>query len=101
MDKLSFIQIKQNRRQQKRAQKRAVTCDEVLFIFEKVLEGWPTIKIYNTLIQTNPTSYITKKNTETIATGNCKLYPSELTVEQYTYYTLLREKVYAYHSGRL
>lgn len=48
--KQSFIQMKQERRTKKRTQKRSVTGEEVIFIFEKVLEGWKTIKIYNTII---------------------------------------------------
>ena len=49
-----------------------------------------TIKIFNT----NPQSQITKKKTETISTGNCKLFETELTPERYTYYQMLRERVY-------
>ena len=69
----------------------------MIFIFEKVLEGWKTIKIYNTIIQNNPSSDADKKITETISSGNCKVYESELSKERYEYYKILREKVYEYN----
>jgi hypothetical protein len=53
-DKLEYIQKKHDRRIQKRTDKRGITGEEVIFIFEKLLEGWKTIRIYNTIIQTNP-----------------------------------------------
>jgi hypothetical protein len=90
-------QFKADKREQKRTDKRSVTGEEVIFIFEKILEGWKTIRIYNTIIQTNPTSLVDKKKVESISTGNCKVYPSELTDEKYNYYLLLREKVYEFH----
>jgi len=88
---------KQERREKKKTDKRKATAYEVLFIFEKILEGWKTIKIYNTLIQQNSSSDIDKKWVEKIATGNCKLYESELSKEQFTDYLGMREKVYLYH----
>jgi hypothetical protein len=95
--KEKFIQMKKERREKKRTDKRSITGEEVIFIFEKVLEGWKTIRIYNTIIQNNPKSFVDKKQTETIATGNCKVYPSELSNERYEYYKSLREKVYKFH----
>ena len=92
--KEDFIQMKQQRREKKRTIKRDIIAEEVIFIFEMVLEGWKTIKIYNTIIQNNPNSCIDKKKTETISTGNCKVYESELSKERFEYYTQLREKVY-------
>jgi len=89
--------MKKERREKKRCEKRSITGDEVIFIFEKVLEGWKTIRIYNTLIQNNPNSGIDKKRTESIATGNCKVYESELPKERYEYYTILRQQVYEYN----
>ena len=89
--------MKQERREKKRTVKRSIGGEEVIFIFEKVLEGWKTIRIYNTLIQKNHDSNIDKKKTESIATGNCKVYESELTKERYEYYLNLREKVYEYN----
>ena len=93
-EKKQYILLKKARRENKRTTKRDVTAEEVIFIFEKVLENWKTIKIFNTIIQTNPQSQITKKKTETISTGNCKLFETELTPERYTYYQMLRERVY-------
>ena len=92
-----FKKQKSDRREVKRTDKRSVTGEEVIFIFEKILEGWKTIRIFNTIIQSNPNSSVDKKKVETIATGNCKVYPSELSEDKYNYYLLLREKVYSFH----
>lgn len=94
--KQQFLVAKIERRTKKRTEKRAVTGEEVIFIFEKVLEKWATIKIFNTIIQTNPLSGVTKKKVEVIATGNCKVYEKELDTERFNYYLLLREQVYIF-----
>ena len=94
MDNQDYIKIKKERREKKRTTKRLATAEEVIFIFEKVLENWKTIKIFNTIIQTNPNSSINKKTVENISTGNCKVYEYELSKEKYDYYLSLREKVY-------
>lgn len=96
-----YIKKKQARREQKRTLKRDVTADEVLFIFEKVLEGWTTIRIYNKIIQNNPSSNISKKKTEVISTGNCKIYENELNKERYEYYLDLRKKVCEFYSSHI
>ena len=96
MDKNKYIKEKKERREKKRTDKRSIEAEEVIFIFEKVLEEWRTIKIFNTIIQQNPSSLVDKKKVETISTGNCKVYPSELSEERYNYYCNLREKVYSY-----
>lgn len=80
--------------------RRKATADEVLFIFEKILENWKTIRIYNTIKQTNPNSKIIKEKVETISTGNCKIFENELSPEKYQYYLELREKVYLYHKNK-
>jgi hypothetical protein len=98
--KKEFIEIKKERREKKRVTKRDIKGEEVIFIFEKVLEGWKTIKIYNTIIQNNPNSAVDKKKTETISTGNCKVYESELSKERYEYYIKLREQVYEYNKNK-
>jgi hypothetical protein len=90
--KTEFIQMKKARREKKRTDKRSITGDEVIYIFEKFIEGWTTIKIYNTIIQSNSNSLVNKK-VETIVSGNCKVYESELSTEKYKYYLELREKV--------
>lgn len=101
LHKTKFINMKKERREKKRTKKRDITAEEVIviviFIFEKVLENWKTIKIFNTIIQQNPKSLITKKKVEVIASGNCKIYVNELSVERYEYYKILRKKVYEYH----
>lgn len=92
--------IKKNeRREIKKKDKRNATGEEVIYIFEKILEGWKTIKIYNTIIQTNPNSNVTKKNVENISTGNSKVFISELTEDRYKYYEELRVKVYEFHKN--
>ena len=92
--KIKYNQIKSDRRAVKRSNKRSITGEEVIFIFEKVLEGWNTIRIFNTIIQTNPNSSADKKIVETVSTGNCKVFPAELSDEKYKYYLELRTKVY-------
>ena len=99
MNKSDYIDVKKNRREIKRSTKRTATPEEVIFIFEKILEGWKTIKIFNNIIQNNPKSLLDKKKVEKIATGNCKIFENELSKEKYAYYLTLREKVYDYHKS--
>jgi hypothetical protein len=94
MDQQQYKLIKQKRRDIKQTEKRKANANEVIYIFEKILEGWKTIRIYNTIIQENPNSNILKKNVEQISTGNCKINETELTKERYLYYTELRKQVY-------
>ena len=91
--KQKFITMKKDKRGVKRADKRSTTAEEVIFIFEKVLEGWKTIRIYNTIIQQNPASTTNKKKVEQIATGNCKIFESELPADRYAYYVELRNRM--------
>jgi hypothetical protein len=95
--KSEFIQMKKVRREKKRTDKRSITGDEVIFIFEKFIEGWTTIKIYNTIIQNDKNSAVNKKKVETIVSGNCKVYETELSDEKYKHYLELREQVYKIH----
>ncbi len=92
----SYLLKKLERRATKRMKKRDVTADEVIFIFEKVLDNWKTIRIYNTIIQNDPSSGVVKSVVEKISTGNCKVYLNELSKERYEYYLKLREQVYEY-----
>jgi ASC-1-like (ASCH) protein len=94
------IKKKAERREVKKKNRRNATGEDVIFIFEKILEGWKTIRIYNTIVQTNPNSEILKKNVENISTGNSKVYEKELTSERYQYYLELRDKVYQYHINK-
>ena len=88
---------KQERREKKKTMKRNASGEEVIYIFEKILEDWKTIRIFNTIIQQNPQSNIDKKWVEQIASGNCKVYLKELgTEERYNYYLELRERVYLF-----
>ncbi len=94
-----FNQIKKDRREKKRCEKRSITGEEVIFIFEKFIEGWTTIRIYNVIIQNNKNSSIDKKKVETIVSGNCKVYENELSTEKYKQYLELRQKVYEIHKN--
>lgn len=92
--------VKQHRKEQKKIHKRTVCGEEVIYIFEHILKGWKTIRIYNTIKQTNPESNVTKRKVEQIASGNCKVYPSELTPAKYKHYQSLRNQVYYYNKSR-
>ena len=95
MDKTAYEQVKTERREIKRTNKRHASAEEVIFIFEKILAGWKTIRIFNTIIQQNPDSQINKKKVEVISTGNCKVFETEFSSpERYLLYLELREKVY-------
>ena len=97
MEQKKYIQQKSERREVKKKDRRGASAEEVIYIFEKILEGWKTIRIYNTIIQNNPASTVDKKNVENISTGNSKVYESELSGERFLYYKELREKVYKFH----
>jgi hypothetical protein len=94
-----IIEAKKKRREEKKKSRRGATPEEVIYIFEKILEGWKTIKIYNTIIQTNKDSDASKKNVENISTGNSKVYEKELDLERFEYYNQLRQKVYELHKN--
>ena len=94
MNKTEHHSKKLERRQTKMKSKRNITPEEVIYVFEKILLGWKTIRIYNTIIQMNPSSNVDKKIVEQVATGNCKVFENELTTERYNYYVELRQKVY-------
>ena len=96
-----FIQMKKKRREKKRCEKRSITGEEVIFIFEKFIEGWSTIRIYNTIIQNDKNSFVDKKKVETIVSGNCKVYENELSSEKYKQYLELRKNVYEIHKNTL
>ncbi len=100
MEQKKYIQQKSERREVKKKDRRGASAEEVIYIFEKILEGWKTIRIYNTIIQNNPASLVDKKNVENISTGNSKVYTSELSNERFEYYTNIREKVYNYHKEK-
>jgi DNA-binding ferritin-like protein (Dps family) len=93
-EKQNYISNKKSNREKKRSSKRNVTGEEVIFIFEKILEGWKTIRIFNTIVQNNPESGAKKKDVESISTGNCKVFEQELLEDRYKYYLELRQKVY-------
>ena len=89
---------KASRRAKKREHKRKVTAREVIYIFQHVLLGQSTIRIYNDLRQKNAYSTATKKKVEVIATGNCRLSVDECDgPDEYQLYIELRNQVYAHH----
>ena len=92
--KNEYIKQKKERRKNKQIIKRKIDANEVIFIFEKLLEGWKTIRIYNTIKQTNSSSQITKKQVENISTGNIKIYDDELEQDRFLYYQNLRKQIY-------
>ena len=92
-----YKQGKNERRVKKRSEKRNMGGEEVIFIFEKIMAGWKTIRIFNTLKQENPGCPLLKKNVEGVATGNCKVFETELPPNRYAHYLQLREQVYAIH----
>ncbi len=73
---------------------RHATPEEVIFIFDKVLEDWKTIKIYNVMKQTMKETKVTKKDVENIATGNVKVNSYEVCKEKFQEYEEKRSKVY-------
>lgn len=79
---------------------RKATPEEIIYIFERILDGWRTIKIYNIIIQNNKSVKLTKKIVENISTGNVKIHPFELSEEEYNKYTSLREQVYEYRKKK-
>lgn len=95
-----YIQSKLLRRENKKIFKRSIPAEIIIFIFEKVLEGWKSIRIYNTIKQNDSKIIIDKKKVENICTGNCKIFENELSIERYNYYTDLRIKVYEFNSKK-
>ena len=93
-------EIYKTRKEFKKKRERIYTPDEVFYIFQKTLDGWKTIKIFNTYIQEKPTSKLTKEWVEKIALGNAKLFESELSPEKFKEYVELRQKVYDYHIAK-
>jgi hypothetical protein len=94
------IQKHQKEKNVKKSIARRATVDEVLFIFEKVLEVWKPIKIYNVCIQNNSQSKLLKEDVDHIVSGNCKVFDFETTVEKFQLYNDLRQKVYDYHKNK-
>lgn len=97
---IQSIQNHQKEKNIKKSNLRRSSVDEVIFIFEKVLEDWKPIKIYNVCIQNNPLSKIIKEDIENTITGNCKVFDFETTPEKFQLYNDLREKVYDYHKNK-
>ena len=96
-----FNQMKKERREKKRCEKidpeKAIKDKD----FEKFIEGWTTIRIYNTIIQNDKNSSVDKKKVETIVSGNCKVYENELSSEKYKHYLELRAKIYELHNSTI
>lgn len=82
---------------EKRKNERKSTPSEILYIFEKTLEDWRPIKIYNVMIQENPLTKITKKDVDNICNGNVRIESNEVSKEDYDKYQELRKAVYDKH----
>ena len=91
------IEFKKMRKIRKKRQKRKASAEEVIYIFEQTLKGKKSIQIYNEIKRNNTKSSIEKKNVEIIMTGNCKIFPNELSELRYGHYSYLREEVYKYN----
>lgn len=73
---------------------------EIFYIFERTLEDWKPIKIYNIMIQNNSETKVTRRDVDNISTGNVKISPNEITKEEYIQYQYMRQKVYEYHRNK-
>ena len=102
MDEKKYKQniTKKITKKNKYIENRKATPEEILYIFEKVLDGWKTIRIYNLIIQNNPTTKITKKIVENISKGNVKIHNYELSEEKFNLYLSLREQVYDFFKNK-
>ena len=49
MEYKKYIKQKSDRRETKKKDRRGASSEEVIYIFEKILEGWKTIRIYNSI----------------------------------------------------
>ena len=96
-----YKEKKLKRREKKRSEKRDIGPEDVLFLFERVLQGFRTIQIYNELRKKNPGVNISKTKIEKYATGNCKVFESELPPDRYHSYLELREKVYTFYKNNI
>ena len=81
-------------RSKKRVSERHGTAEEIMYIFEKSLEGWKTIKIWNVLKQERPLTKLIQKDIDKIARGDARIEKFELNEDQYKEYQEKRAKIY-------
>lgn len=81
-------------RSKKKVSERHANPLEILYIFDKSLEGWKTIKIWNVLKQERPDTKIIKKDIDKIARGDARIEKFELNEDQYKEYEMKRAKIY-------
>ena len=79
---------------EKRKNERRTTPNEIIFIFERFLEDWRPIKIFNVMIQNNPETKIKKMDVDNICDGNVRIYENEVSEDEYKSYEDLRKRVY-------
>jgi Zn-dependent M32 family carboxypeptidase len=91
-----YYKAKKERRKNKKFVKRHASGEEVIKIFEMVLNDKKSSQIINELKRNDPQSPIEKKYVNRIMTGNCKVNSEELPEDKYNYYCKLREEVYEY-----
>lgn len=87
-------------RSKKRVSERHGTAEEIMYIFDKSLEGWKTIKIWNVLKQERPLTKLIKKDIDKIARGDARIEKFELNEEQYREYQEKRAKIYIKKKAR-
>lgn len=81
------------RKDYKRIARRNATPQNIIFIFERILAGEKPIQIYNAIRRNEPANTITKEVVSVISSGNVKVFPYELSTDEYATYLDLLEKV--------
>ena len=95
-----YYEHKKERRKHKNINKRHATGKEVLMIFEMVLKDKKASQIINELKRNDPHNVTNKKQVTKIMTGNCKVFPSELSEAEYQQYIELRKSVYLFWKSK-
>lgn len=92
--KCSSEDVKFDKKQKfKRLKKRRANINEIEFILKKSLEDWKPIKIYNVIMQDNPTSMINREWVDNISKGTVRILKDEVSAEKFTYLQNLKQKV--------
>lgn len=78
----------------KRLKKRKANISEIEYIFKKTLEGWKPIKIYNVMLQENPSSNINKEWVNNISKGTVRILKHETNENKYNELIKLKQQVF-------
>jgi hypothetical protein len=81
------------RKDYKRIARRNATPQNIIYIFERTLAGEKPIQIYNAIRRNEPANTITKEVVSVISSGNVKVFPYELSKEEYATYAELLGKI--------